>query len=204
MKKNILIFILILLISNITSANTINLSVNNLEIKGEQFIFSGDVEITKDNIVLNSKAGDYLKDEEKLKLFENVVLESNDFKISSNDMEGLLKDNTYIFRENVNMNNINEDKENFTLKSDLLYLYSDTNNFNANGNISIEYKDKILTSDKAEYINETERLTLLENVVINNKDGEKIISDKVVINLNNENENFEATGRVNITLTLDD
>jgi len=184
-------------------ADTVYIDADQLEYKDEKTILSGNLVIRKENTTIKASKGELLREENQLKLEENINVEYEDGNVTSNNLTALLKAEEYIFENNVKMDYLLENKEeNMHLESDYLKIFGENNSFNAKNNVSIQYEGRNFKGDKAEYVGEEEILYLTGNVLIE-EDEDWVKSDQAKFFLGSEEGGYTAEGNVEIKMTLD-
>lgn len=212
--KIIISLLLIVLIFNISPVNaqedqengdssTVYINADHLKYEDEKTILSGNIQIRKDTTSIMASEGELLREENKLLLQDNINVEYDDGDVKSNNLTAFLKEEEYIFENQVLLNYILEDEEeNMVLESDYLKIFGDNNSFNAKNNVLIQYEGRNFKGDNAEYVGEEEILYLTGNVLI--EEGEDWVkSDQAKFFLGTEEKGYTADGNVEIKMTLD-
>jgi len=189
--------------------STIHIKAGELNNKEGLILLSGGLTIVKDDINLKSPEGEFDDEENKIILTNGVDMDYADGQITSQKMTGYFDRDDFIFEDNVKMNynpqeeNEEGEKKKFTLESTKLDINSETQSFTAENNVTIDYDQKIIKGNKAEYDGENEILVVTEDVYIREENGDWIRSDRAEFDLSTGEENFKATGNVEIEITLD-
>jgi len=189
--------------------STIHIKAGELNNKEGLILLSGGLTIVKDDINLKSPEGEFDDEENKIILTNGVDMDYEDGQITSQKMTGYFDRDDFIFEDNVKMNynpqeeNEEGEKKKFTLESTKLDINSETQSFTAENNVTIDYDQKIIKGNKAEYDGENEILVVTEDVYIREENGDWIRSDRAEFDLSTGEENFKATGNVEIEITLD-
>jgi lipopolysaccharide export system protein LptA len=202
---------LILMILNISvlaqeenqDSETVYINANNLKYENNKTILNGNIEIRKNDTLINAEKGELIRDENKLLLENEINVEYNDGKVKSTKLTALLKEEEYIFENNVTLEYMLEDEEeNMVLTSNYLKIFGDNNSFIAKNTVSIKYQGKNFKGDNAEYVGDEEILYLTGNVLI--EEGQDWVkSDKAQFFLGSEDKGYSADGNVEIKITLD-
>lgn len=214
--KTLIFVIIILLISNFTvvfaqdtdqessnGAETVYIDAEHLKYEKEKTILSGNIVISKGETTIKANSGELIREENKLLLSESVDVDYEDGKVTSNNLTALLKEEDYVFENNVMMNyRLEDQEENMELESDYLKIFGDNNSFNAKNNVLIRYEGRDFKGDNAEYEGEEEILYLTGNVMIEEED-DWVKSDQAKFFLGSEEGGYTADGNVRIKMTLD-
>lgn len=189
--------------------STLHIKAGELNNKEGLILLSGGLTIVKDDITLKSPEGEFDDEENKIILTNGVDMDYADGKITSQKMTGYFDRDDFIFENNVKMDynpqeeNEEGEKKKFNLESTKLEINSETQSFTAENNVTIDYDQKIIKGNKADYDGESEILTVTEEVYIREENGDWIRSDKAEFDLSTGEEDFKATGNVEIEITLD-
>ena len=189
--------------------STLHIKAGELNNKEGLILLSGGLTIVKDDITLKSPEGEFDDEENKIILKQGVDMDYSDGKITAQKMTGYFDRDDFIFENDVKMDynpqeeNEEGEKKKFTLESSNLEINSETQSFTAENNITIDYDQKIIKGNKADYNGEDEILTVTEDVYIRKENGDWIRSDKAEFDLSTGQEDFKATGNVEIEITLD-
>ncbi len=190
--------------------STIHIKAGELKNEDGLIYLSGGLTIKKDDITLKSPEGEFNDEENKIVLNNGVDMVYTDAKISAKEMTGYFDNDDFVFENNVKMD-YNSGEENdkgknkkFILESSSLEINSESKSFIAENNIIIDYDDKIIKGNKAEYDDEKELLIVTENVYIREENGDWIKSDKAEFDLGTGKETFTAVGNVEIEISLED
>lgn len=155
------------------------------------------IEIIKGDITINAERGDYYKKEDKAELAGDILLEHENGQIESTEMTGWLKNDKYIFNNNVKLLQRLDDGE-FNLESTNLEMDAEDKSFTAKKEVVIDYNQRILKSDTAVYNDKEQTLTLSDNVLIE-ENNDWIKGSRAVFNL--ETEEFTVDkGQMELTL----
>ena len=189
--------------------STLHIKAGELNNNEGLIILSGGLTIVKDDINLKSPDGEFDDEENKIILTNGVDMDYSEGKITAQKMTGYFDRNDFIFENNVKMDynpqekNEEGERKKFTLESSDLEINSETQSFSAENNVTIDYDQKIIKGNKADYDGENEILTVTEEVYIREENGDWIRSDKAEFDLSTGEEDFKATGNVEIEITLD-
>ena len=190
--------------------STIHIKAEELKNEDGLIYLSGGLTIKQDDITLKSPEGEFDDEENKIVLNNGVDMDYTDAKISAQEMTGYFDNDDFVFENNVKMNyNSGEENEEgknkkFILESSYLKINSESKSFIAENNIIIDYDNKIIKGNKAEYNDEKELLIITENVFIREENGDWIKSDKAEFDLSTGEETFTAVGNVEIEISLED
>ena len=189
--------------------STLHIKAGELDNKDNLILLSGGLTIVKEDITLKSPEGEFDNQKNKIILVKGVDMDYSDGKITAQEMTGYFDRDDFIFEKNVEMDynpqETNEEgkKKKFTLESSQLEINSETQSFTAENNITIDYDQKIIKGNKADYDGEKEILTVTEDVYIKKENDDWIKSDKAEFYLSTGKEDFKATGNVEIEISLD-
>ena len=189
--------------------STLHIKAGELDNKDNLILLSGGLTIVKEDITLKSPEGEFDNQKNKIVLVKGVDMDYSDGKITAQEMTGYFDRDDFIFEKNVEMDynpqETNEEgkKKKFTLESSQLEINSETQSFTAENNIIIDYDQKIIKGNKADYDGEKEILTVTEDVYIKKENDDWIKSDKAEFDLSTGKEDFKATGNVEIEISLD-
>jgi lipopolysaccharide assembly outer membrane protein LptD (OstA) len=185
--------------------STVQIRAGFLKNKEDKVELSKGVEIKKDEIELSAPKGTLKREEKKLILTEGVKMNYDQGKIESQKMTGWLNDDRYLFEKDVIFDYKPQEKgkKGFVLRAPYLEMWSEEKSFIAKKGVTIDYDQKILKAEKAEYIDEKDQLILRENVYIKEENGDWVKSNKAVFDLGTEQESFTADGDVEIKIMLE-
>lgn len=218
LKKYLYLFLIMLLtISSLFSISikaqedeksTIQIKAGELNSKDGTIFLNEDLRIIRDEITLKSPEGEFEEEEEVLTLTKGVNMEYEYGAITSEKMTGHFSRDDFIFEDNVKMNynakeeNEKGEKKKFDLESSYLEINSETNSFMAEEDVTINYDDRVIKGNIAEYDNQNEILIVKEKVYIQEENGDWIRSDRAEFNLSTGEEDFKALGNVEIEIGL--
>ncbi len=205
-KKILICFFLLSLIATPVQAQ-LRLQAGFLDYQEESIKVSQGVTVSKEETVVNAPRGEYWREEKKALLQGGVIMEANTGTIEGKEMTAWFAEDRYLFRQQVVMNYRKENEEadqTFILKSAMLELFAKTDSFQAKEGVVIDYQERLLKSEQADYNGETEELVLTKNVLIEEENGDWIKSERAVFDLASEEEHFTAEGPVEIEITLND
>ena len=185
--------------------STIQIRAGFLKNKGDDVELEDGVKIIKDDINLKAPRGTMNREEKKIILTEGIEMNYNQGKIKSLEMTGWLNDDRYLFESEVvfDYQPQEEGKKGFVLKAPYLEMRSEEKSFIAKKGVTINYDQKLLKAEEAEYIDQKEHLILRKNVSIKEENGDWVKSKKAIFDLSSGEEVFTADGDVEIEIKLD-
>ncbi|MFW6021984.1 MAG: LptA/OstA family protein [Halanaerobiaceae bacterium] len=178
----------------IIRTSILNSTEGKIEGSGGMTMIKGDVEI-------NAERGIFHEEDDLAEISENVLLTHIDGEITSEEMEAYIKEDRYVFRQNVNMTQQLDDGQ-FTLESPYLELFQEDNSFEANQGVVINYNERTLKGDDVFYDDQEQTLELVGNVYIEEEDGDWVESNRAIFYL--ETEQFTAEGDVSLELEIEE
>ncbi len=194
-------FIMITGPASAQTADTVHIRAGHMEYSNNKIVITDNVKIIKDENTITAPRGEYYREENRAFLQDGVAVDYKNGTVSSREMTAWLKEDKYIFREEVKLNHKPEEGEQFTMESPYLEMYTDDNSFRAEQGVLIEQKSRKLRGDTATYDDQQQLLTLTGNVEIN-EDGDWIKSNKAELHLGSEDEGFTADGQVELEIKL--
>lgn len=141
----------------------------------------------------------YYEDESRAEIFENVVLKHDRGEINSDNMVAYLTTDRYIFEDNVIMMQLLDDGD-FTLEAPYLELLQEENTFEAKQGVVIDYKGRALKGNEVFYNGEEETLELINDVYIEEENGDWVRSERSIFYL--DSGEFNAIGSVEMEIGL--
>lgn len=163
-------------------------------VEGDATIFYGDITIKSNIATIN-------KEKQTVNINEKFVLEQGNYvSLKGNKLFGDFM-NQYIEVNGQAILVRNEDGS--KIEADYIKIFTESENFEAKGQIKITRGDQVATSDSCVYDNVKNVVDLFGNVVIKGAAGESISSAKASINLNNESFVAEAKDGEKIVITIE-
>ncbi|MGB2783143.1 MAG: LptA/OstA family protein [Atribacterota bacterium] len=212
----LIIFSLIILIAFTVSAqeekketeeSVVNIEADNVTYdKGtDKMIFVGNVIVTQEDIILTAQEADFDVDKKIGQIKGDIKLVQSDITITGETLEAFLNDKRYIFQEKVILVQERKDKEekedNITWNCSNLEIFTDTQDLTATGEVKILKKDYTITTEKADYNDEEQKIILTGKVRIEEEGGRWITGDKAVFYI--DSERLEVEGNVRSGIKLD-
>ncbi|MFW6237952.1 MAG: LPS export ABC transporter periplasmic protein LptC [Halanaerobiales bacterium] len=182
-------------------SSTVQTRADNLEKTDEKLILKNNVVVIRGENRINADRAELFREDERAELWDNVSAEYSQGTVTSRELIAYMDEDRYEFREDVVLNHSTDEGEEMTLETPFLELFTEDNSFNAREGVVIEFQERTLKSDKAEYDGETEILTMVDNVQIE-EDGDWIRSEKAEFDLGAEDE-FTAEGSVELEFETD-
>ena len=201
MKKIIILSIVFLLITVNAGAETLQLRADYLNWVGNNIELRDNIEIIRDDIRVTALRGKYNRTKKEMDLKEEIIMDYEQGKITSFQLRALLESNLYIFEDEVVFSQI-RDNVSFVLKAPFLELDQNQDFFIARQGVSIDYNGRQLQAEEADYQEETATLTLLNNVYIEEENGDWIKGDKAIFYLDEEEETFIVKGKVEVEINI--
>ncbi|MFW6278974.1 MAG: hypothetical protein ACOC2G_02180 [Bacillota bacterium] len=185
-----------------TNEETVQLKAGFLEYLEDTIELSEGITITKGEITVLARQGEYFREEKKAELEEEVEMSFEQGEIISRELTALLQENRYVFQQEVQFTR-NEGEREFILRAPYLELNQDEDTFAAREGVEIEYDERELIANEADYEGETEELVLTGDVLIEETNGDWISGDRAVFFLDEEGDNnFEVEGNVELEVDI--
>jgi len=190
-----------------TEESVVNIEADNVTYdKGtDKMIFEGNVIITQEDITLTAQEADFDVDKKIGQIKGDIKLVQSDITITGETLEAFLNDKKYIFQEKVILVQERKDKEekedNITWNCSNLEIFTDTQDLTATGEVKILKKDYTITTEKADYNDEAQKIILTGKVRIEEEGGRWITGDKAVFYI--DSERLEVEGNVRSGIKLD-
>ena len=187
--------------------STVNLTSDKVVYdKGtDKMIFTGNVKITQEDIVLTALEAEFDVDKKIGQITGNIKMVQRDINITGEFLEAYLNEKRYLFSNTVKLIQERKDEEekedNIIWDCNKLEIFTDTRNLTATENVQILKKDFTITTEKAIYNDELEKIDLIGNVRIEEESGRWISGDNAVFYI--ENERLEVQGNVQSGIELD-
>lgn len=207
MKKVLLSLLLIFVVSSgifaeenkVEKEEFLIMKVGHFEKKEEKIVGKGGVTLLKGNVEIKAEEVLFFEEEKRAEILDNVYLIHDKGEIYSDIMEAWLSEDRYIFQNNVKMiQNLADGK--FNLKSPYLELLKEDNSFKAEKGVVINYNGRTLKGDRVLYNDQEEILELIDNVYIEEDNGDWVKSEKAIFYL--ETEEFNAEGGVELEIKI--
>ena len=171
----------------------------------DKMIFTGNVQITQEDIVLTALEAEFDVEKKIGQIKGNIKMVQTDISITGDALEAYLNDKRYIFSDKVKLIQERKDKEekedNIIWNCNHLEIFTDTRNLTATENVQILKKDYTITTEKAIYNDEEEKIDLIGKVRIEEENGRWINGDNAVFYI--ETEKLEVQGNVQSGINLD-
>ncbi|MBA7568445.1 hypothetical protein ES695_18485 [Candidatus Atribacteria bacterium 1244-E10-H5-B2] len=171
----------------------------------DKMVFEGNVIIIQEDITLTAQEADFDVDKKIGQIKGDIKLVQSDITITGETLEAFLNDKRYIFQEKVILVQQRKDKEekedNLTWNCNKLEIFTDTQDLTATGEVKILKKDYIITTEKAIYNDEEQKITLSGKVRIEEEGGRWITGEKAVFFI--DSERLEVEGNVRSGIKLD-
>jgi len=214
MIRIVLVFSLIFIVSfhnfaqeEIKEDSTVNITSDKViyDKSTDKMIFTGSVKITQEDIILTALEAEFDVDKKIGQIKGIIKMIQSDINITGDSLEAYLNDKRYIFSEKVKLIQERTDEEdnedNIIWDCDKLEIFTDTRNLTATENVRILKKDYTITTEKAVYNDEEEKIDLIGKVKIEEENGRWISGDMAVFYL--DNEKLEVQGNVQSGIELD-
>jgi lipopolysaccharide assembly outer membrane protein LptD (OstA) len=163
-----------------------------IEITGGVTIIKGDNEIT-------APQGVYYREEKKVELTEGVNLTHDQGEIKACRLTALLDQDEYIFSGEVVLLQLLEEND-FQLETPFLKLLTGDNSFSVEKGAVIYYDQRRLEADLVTYNDQEQTLKLVNNVRIEEENGDWIKSQQAIFYL--DSGEFIADGEVELELDI--
>jgi len=190
-----------------TEESVVNIEADNVTYdKGtDKMIFVGNVIVTQEDIILTAQEADFDVDKKIGQIKGDIKLVQSDITITGETLEAFLNDKKYIFQEKVILIQERKDKEdkedNITWNCNNLEIFTDTQDLTATGEVKILKKDYTITTEKADYNDEEQKIILTGKVRIEEEGGRWITGDRAVFYI--DSERLEVEGNVRSGIKLD-
>ena len=191
-----------------TEESVVNLAADNVtyDKSVDKMIFTGNVVITQEDIILTAQAADFDVDKKIGNITGNIKLVQTDITITGDNLEAYLNDKRYIFQEKVKLiqerKDAEEQEDNIIWNCKRLEIFTDTRDLTATGEVEILKKDYIITAEEAIFNDKEQKIDLSGKIRIEEEEGGRWISgDKAVFYI--DNEKLEVTGNVQSGIKLD-
>jgi len=187
--------------------SVVNIEADNVTYdKGtDKMIFVGNVIVTQEDIILTAQEADFDVDKKIGQIKGDIKLVQSDITITGETLEAFLNDKKYIFQEKVILIQERKDKEdkedNITWNCNNLEIFTDTQDLTATGEVKILKKDYTITTEKADYNDEEQKIILTGKVRIEEEGGRWITGDRAVFYI--DSERLEVEGNVRSGIKLD-
>ncbi|MFW5999674.1 MAG: LPS export ABC transporter periplasmic protein LptC [Halanaerobiaceae bacterium] len=213
MKKALItvIILVIILFPPVTAAqeegngdeesSTVQTRADKLEYADDMVVLKDNVEVIRGENRITADRAELYREEDKAELWDNINAEYSQGTVTSRELTAFMDEDRYEFREEVVLKHRTEEGEEMTLETPLLELFTDDNSFDARDGVVIDFQDRTVRSEKADYDGETEILTMVENVEIEDE-GDWIKSERAEFDLGEEDV-FSAEGAVELEFEVD-
>lgn len=179
-----------------------------LDYREELIEVSEGVTVFWDDYQVDSRRAEIEREEEIARFFQEVKLTFAEGTVDSEEMTAYLGEDRFVFERQVLMiyqrqgeEDNEEEEEPMELRTDNLELFGDTGNFQARGNVQIDYRGRNMTADEGDYDEEEEIFYLRDNVVMEEPDGDRIRSNRAEVHLGADDV-FRAEGDVEIEMDM--
>lgn len=211
LAKLLIMFLLVILsvgtvnFTAIAQENSMQIRSGVLDYREELIEVSDGVTVFWDEYQVDSDRAEIEREDEIAHFFDNVKLTFEEGTVDSEEMTAYLGEDRFVFSRNVMMiyQRQSEDGEEdpMELRADNLELFGETGNFEARGNVEIDYQGRHMTADEGDFNEEEEIFYLRDNVVMEEPDGDRIRSNTAEVHLG-EDDVFRAEGDVEIEMDL--
>jgi len=190
-----------------TEESVVNIEADNVtyDKSTNKMIFEGNVIVTQEDITLTAQEADFDVDKKIGQIKGDIKLVQSDITITGETLEAFLNDKRYIFQEKVVLIQERKDKEdkedNITWNCNNLEIFTDTQDLTATGEVKILKKDYTITTEKADYNDEAQKIILTGKVRIEEEGGRWITGDKAIFFI--DSERLEVEGNVRSGIKLD-
>ncbi|MCK8825650.1 LPS export ABC transporter periplasmic protein LptC [Fuchsiella alkaliacetigena] len=169
-----------------------------VELKEGVTIIRGDNEIT-------AEWAELFRDEDKAVLYDGVKLVHSEGEIVGEQLTIFLEDEEYIFENQVELwqRDGEDDEDELYLQTSYLELFGEDNSFWTDQGVVIEYDRRLVTGDIADYDGTKRELELLENVHLEEEDGDWIKGPRAVFYFGDE-KGFIMDGGIKMEIRLSD
>lgn len=189
-------------------ANSMQIRSGVLDYREDLIEVSEGVTVFWDEYQVDSNRAEIEREDEIARFFTDVKLSFADGTVDSEEMTAYLADDRFVFERQVLMiyqrqgeDEDEETEEPMELRTDNLELFGETGNFQARGNVEIDYRGRNMTADEGDYDAEEEIFYLRDNVVMEEPDGDRIRSNRAEVHLGAEDV-FRAEGDVEIEMDI--
>ena len=167
-----------------------------VELREGVTIIRGDNEIT-------AEWAELFRDEDRAVLYEGVELVHSDGEVSGELLTIYLDEDEYIFEEQVELWQRDEDdpEDELYLQTSYLELFGEDNSFWTDQGVVIDYDRRSVTGDIADYDGTARELELLENVHLEEEDGDWIKGPRAVFYFGDQ-EGFIMDGGIEMELNM--
>ncbi|MFW6268660.1 MAG: LPS export ABC transporter periplasmic protein LptC [Bacillota bacterium] len=211
MKKTAYIIPVLLLIISLNSilyaqeensTDLIRLKADHMSYEENKIIVKKSVKISRNEYDLSSSYAEIYREENRAVLKEGVEVLFKKGNIKSRQMNAYFDEDRFIFEKEVFLEQELDNGNQFDLKAPYLEMFSEDNSFKAENGVIINYNERTLKSEIADYNGKEEKLVLTENVRIEEKDG-WIESNKAEFDMSKEVEKFTADGEVELEFEVE-
>ena len=204
MKKRALIITLLFMfvaVSTGIASDSMQFRAGHLEYGSDIIKLRDGVTIFRDDITIRAEWGEIYRQRDQALLEEDVEMTLEEDRITSRKLEVLLEENRYIFQEEVVFYRQQADRD-IELRSPYLELNEDDDTFSAREGVEIDYGDRRLLAENADYEQETDQLILTDSVEIEDEDDGWIRGKRAVFYLEDEEDRFEVEGDVEMEIEI--
>ena len=180
-----------------------------LDYREELIEVSEGVTVFWDEYQVDSDRAEIEREDEIARFFTEVKLTFAEGTVDSEEMTAYLGEDRFVFERQVLMiyqrqsegDEDEETEEPMELRTDNLELFGETGNFQARGNVEIDYRGRHMTADEGDFNEEEEIFYLRDNVVMEDPDGDRIRSNTAEVHLGADDV-FRAEGDVEIEMDI--
>ena len=183
------------------ASDSLQFRAGRLEYESDLIKLREGVTIFRDDITIKAQWGDIYRREDEARLEDDVEMTFDGGVITARKMTARLDENIYIFREDVVFNREQAGRE-IVLRAPYLELNDDEDSFAAREGVEIDYGERRLMAENADYDEETDQLVLTEQVQIEDEDDGWIRGDRAVFYLEEEDDKFEVDGNVEMEIEI--
>jgi len=205
MRKILVLFLVLLIFNGVVAAeenDTVHLRAGRLKYIGDRIEIGKGVTIIKGDYTIKAPRGKIYKEKNKAVLTDGVFLEADQGDVKSQEMVGLLDEDKYIFKNDVKLFNKADNGERFKLFTSYLEMYGDSNSFQTDQGVRIDYDQKEIKAQKAKYSDKKQTLVLENKVQIKEENGDWIKGSKAIFYLDSKENNFVIEKNVEVEMDL--
>lgn len=186
-----------------SESKAVYINAQHLEYEDDKTILSGEITIRKNDTTIKAQNGELFREDDRMELKEDITVDYSDGSVVADLLTAFLNSEEYIFKNNVRLEYLLKDKkENMILNSNYLKIFGDSNSFEAEDSVVIDYEDKRFKGDNANYNADQEIMYLTGNVLIEEGD-DWVKSNQAQFFLGEGEGGYTADGDVEIKMTLD-
>jgi len=181
------------------SSEKILIKAGKLHYLDDRYEGTGGVTFIKGDTEVTGEQGVLYEAENRADLTGGVFLEHDKGEIKAARLSAWLKEDRYLFKEEVSLLQKLEDGD-FSLEAPELEVMLDTDSFKATQGAIVRYNNRTLKGDTVIYNDQEQTLELTDNVLIEEEDGDWIKCARALFYL--ETEEFIAEGSIELELEI--